>query len=368
MRILHLLYESKGDYFGIGGVGVRAYEMYKYLGKLHDVTLLCKKYPGAKDGVIEGIKHIFCGIESKSLAVALLSYAFFASIYVRLNGHEYDIIIEEFSPAIPTFLFLYKKRPVVVQIQGFTGRQYFGKYNPLYALILFAFEHIFPKQYKNLILVNRVTAKRLNLRQNNNMTVIPNGIDGRFLEADPVESDYILYLGRIDLHTKRLDLLIRAYEEVYQSNPEVKLIIAGDGRDMEQLKSVVSKLHQRVQDNILLPGWVEKEHKIHYLSDALVVVLPSRYEVQPIVVTEALAAGKAVIVSDIEELEALIKDGLCFSFKSGDYKSLANQIKVLLKDGEARHSLGIKGRAWAADYKWEKLSGDFENFLLKLCP
>ncbi len=35
MKILHLLYESKGDYFGIGGVGVRAYEIYKYLPARH---------------------------------------------------------------------------------------------------------------------------------------------------------------------------------------------------------------------------------------------------------------------------------------------------------------------------------------------
>ncbi len=29
MKILHLLYESKGDLFGIGGVGIRAYQIYK---------------------------------------------------------------------------------------------------------------------------------------------------------------------------------------------------------------------------------------------------------------------------------------------------------------------------------------------------
>ena len=50
MKILHLLYESKGDYFGIGGVGIRAYEIYRRLKDRHDITLLCKKYPGAVDG------------------------------------------------------------------------------------------------------------------------------------------------------------------------------------------------------------------------------------------------------------------------------------------------------------------------------
>ncbi|MBF0465184.1 MAG: glycosyltransferase family 4 protein [Nitrospirae bacterium] len=366
MKILHLLYESKGDYFGIGGVGVRAYELYKFIGKRHDITLLCKKYKGAKDGVINGIKHVFCGIESNSLTVALLSYALFASIYVRLNGHKYDVIIEEFSPAIPTFLYSYRKRPLVAQIQGFTGWRYFGKYNPIYALTLFVFEHIFPKLYKNLILVNAVTARRLNLPKDINMAVIPNGIDETLLKAPMGEDSYILYLGRIDIHTKRLDLLIKAYEDVYKSYPEIKLVIAGDGRDMEKLNTILSGLDEKIRKNISLPGWVEKEQKLEYLSNAFIVVLPSQYEVQPITVTEALAAGRAVVVSDIEELEAAVKAGLCVSFKSGDYKSLAAQIINLIKDTELRHTLGRTGRQWACDYHWEKLSADFENFLLTL--
>ncbi|QWR77289.1 glycosyltransferase family 4 protein [Candidatus Magnetomonas plexicatena] len=366
MKILHLLYESKGDSFGIGGVGVRAYELYKFIGKRHDVTLLCKKYKGAKDGVIEGIKHVFCGIESNSLTVALLSYALFASIYVRLNGHKYDVIIEEFSPAIPTFLCFYKKRPLAVQIQGFTGWQYFGKYNPFYALTLFVFERIFPKLYKNIILVNGVTAKRLNLPKNKNIAIIPNGIDETLLKTQVGEGSYILYLGRIDIHTKRLDLLIKAYEDVYKSYPEVKLVIAGDGRDMEKLNTILSGLDENVRNNISLPGWVEKEQKVEYLSNALMVVLPSQYEVQPIAVTEALAAGRAVIVSDIEELEAMVKSGLCVSFKSGDYQALAVQIMNLLKDTKLRQTLGRTGRKWAYDYHWEKLSSDFEKFLLTL--
>jgi len=55
MRILHLLYESKSDYFGIGGVATRAYEIYRYLRERHDITLLCKRCPGAEDGEINGL-------------------------------------------------------------------------------------------------------------------------------------------------------------------------------------------------------------------------------------------------------------------------------------------------------------------------
>ena len=97
MKILHLLYESKGDYFGIGGVGIRAYEIYRHLKDRHDITLLCKKYIGAKDGEIEGLRHIFVGAESKSLAKTLLAYAYHCSRFVKKFHKDYDIIVDRKS-------------------------------------------------------------------------------------------------------------------------------------------------------------------------------------------------------------------------------------------------------------------------------
>ncbi len=126
MKILHLLYESMGDYFGMGGVGTRAYEIYGRLKDRHDITLLCKRYPGAEDREIEGLRHLFVGAESRSLTRTFLSYAFHAAGYVRQEGEKFDVIIEEFSPAIPTFLNFFRERPVVLQVQGYAGRLYFS--------------------------------------------------------------------------------------------------------------------------------------------------------------------------------------------------------------------------------------------------
>ena len=83
MKILHLLYESQGDYFGIGGVGTRAYEIYRRLKDRNEITLLCRKYPGAKDREIEGLKHVFVGTESTNFTKALLSYAYHSAGFVK---------------------------------------------------------------------------------------------------------------------------------------------------------------------------------------------------------------------------------------------------------------------------------------------
>jgi glycosyltransferase involved in cell wall biosynthesis len=391
VKILHLLYESKGDYFGIGGVGIRAYEIYKYLKDRHNITLLCKKYPGAKDGEIEGLRHIFVGTESKSLTKTLLSYAYHATRFVKKYSNNFDIIVEEFSPAIPTFLHIFTKKPLILQVQGYTGGFYFRKYNLAYASFLYVLEHLRPMFYDNFIFINEQTIKRLlpkelspspsppplegggwgrghltginvSFGKRKNIKIISNGVSPELLTISPTESDYILYLGRIDIHHKGLDILLKAYKEFCKTFASIRLVIAGDGRDRDRFLALLYKLPQGIQQNIELKGWVDGKRKVHLLKDALMVVLPSRYETQGIVALEAMAFGKPVIVSDIPELSYVIKNKAGISFKTEDSISLAQSMKDLLISNE-RKEMGQRGRQWVKDFTWNKIALKFESFL-----
>lgn len=391
MKILHLLYESKGDYFGIGGVGTRAYEIYKYLKEVHDITLLCKKYPGAEDRKIEGLRHIYVGTESKSLTKTFLSYAYHASQFVKKYSNNSDIIVEEFSPAIPTFLHAFTKKPIILQIQGYTGRLYFRKYNPAYASFLYVLEHLRPMFYDNFIFINEQTIKRLlpkelspspsppplegggwgrghptgmnvSFGKMKNIKIIPNGISPELLTTPNDGGDYILYLGRIDIYGKGLDILIGAYNEFYRSFADVHLLIAGDGRDMEKFKTMLLKQPDEIRKNIELLGWISGNKKREVISKALFAVFPSRHEVQPLAVLEAMACSKAVIVSEIPELSYVIKNKAGISFKTEDSISLAQSMKDLLISNE-RKEMGQRGRVWVKDFTWDKIALKYEKFL-----
>jgi glycosyltransferase involved in cell wall biosynthesis len=362
MKILHLLYESRGDYFGIGGVGVRAYELYGYLKARHDITFLCKRYPGARNKEIEGLRHIFAGAESSSLTKTFLSYAYHSAEFVRKYGNEFDIIIEEFSPAIPTFLHVFSKKPVVLQVQGYTGRIYFKKYNLFSALVLFTLEYLRPVFYKNFIFISPETQKRLLLKGRKCVGIIPNGVSPELLNTSPCESNYILYLGRIDIYGKGLDILLKAYKEFGRAFPGIKLAITGDGRDAEQLKGLIHKLPDEIEKNINLLGWVSGDEKTDILSRALFVVFPSRHEVQPISVLEAMACGKAVITSDIEEFSFVTNEGAGISFKNGDVSSLIQSMKDLAASDE-RKKMGQRGRDFLRDRTWDKIAERYEEFL-----
>jgi len=390
MKILHLLYESKGDYFGIGGVGIRAYEIYRYLRNDHDITLLCKKYPGAEDGELEGLRHIYVGTESKSLTKTLLSYAYHASQFVKRYSNDFDIIVEEFSPAIPTFLHVFTKKPVILQIQGYTGRLYFRKYNPAYASVLYILERLRPVFYDNFIFMNEHTIKKLLPKElspspstieggkwgrghstdmnvlfgkKKNITIIPNGISPELLTISPDEGDYILYLGRIDIYGKGLDILINAYKEFCKYFPDKHLVIAGDGRDMEEFKTMLMKQPDAIRKKIELSGWVSDDKKLEVISRALYIVLPSRYETQGIVALEAMACGIPIIVSDIPELNYIIKNRAGISFKTEDAFSLAQSMKDLMTSNE-RKEMGQRGRAYVKDFTWDRIALQYEKFLL----
>lgn len=376
MRILHLLYESEGDYFGIGGAGIRAYEIYRYLKVKHDITLLCKKYPGARNGEIKGLRHIFIGTESRSLTKTLLSYAFYASKYVMAYGDNYDIIIEDFSPAIPTFLHTFTERPVILQVQGYTGSYYFGKYNPVQAISLLLLERWRPLFYRDFLFISEETFKKIfrksfSLKESffewgdRFVGIIPNGIHPELLNALPEDQDYVLYIGRIDIYSKGLDILLKAYKAFFRLFPHIRLIIAGDGRDKEGFESMLMRLPVEVKRNIEMPGWVKGIQKTDIIRKALFCVFPSRHEVQGIAVLEAMACGKAVIVSDIPEFRYVSKIRAGTSFMRGDDSSLFKSMKDMVVSNE-RIQMGQRGRDWVKGVTWDKIAKDFEAFLCKV--
>lgn len=363
MKILHLLYESKGDFHGIGGVGMRAYKIYNLLKARHEITLLCKKYPGARDGIIDGLHHCFVGIESCNRDRTLLAYACSAARFVRKHGTDYDVIVEDFSPAIPTCLGFYKKRPVVLQLQGYTGKHYFEKYNLLYAAVLFMFEKCSPLFYRYHIVVSENTGRRYGLeRENRTIAVISNGIDADILKYNPHPLDYILYMGRIDVHIKGIDTLIEAYSQFMKDYPNIKLVIAGDGRENVKLNRILDDLPESVRRNIDLAGWVDGERKSDLFRGALMVVVPSRYETQNIVALEALGYGKPVIVSDLPELSYVVSSGAGECFKTDDHHSLSKRMREFMSSDDLI-SRGLRGRDWVRMNTWEKNAALLEKFL-----
>lgn len=364
MKILQLIYESLGSPFGFGGAGVRAYEIYRRLKGRHDITLVCMKYPGARDGEIEGLRHIFLGTESRSLTKSVFAYTAQTANFVRKHGAEFDVIIENFLPSTPFFSRFLTKTPVILQVQGIMELHSLKKFNLFYSVPMYIVEKFYPFLFSRLIFVSEVTREKIigkackDVRQ---CSVIPNGVDNRFLMAEPADGNYILFFSRIDIYTKGLDILLKAFEKISPAFPELRLVLAG--YEFDKVDKLVSGCSPDLRKKIEYAGFVSGDEKVRLLSGARLFVLPSRHESQPISILEAAACGKPVVVSNIPELSFVETEHIGLTFKSGIYENLAGKITELLNDGKLREKLGRNARQYAGGFHWDRLTPVFEDFL-----
>ena len=368
MKILQLIYESLGNPYGTGGGTIRAYEIYKRLKNRHEITLVCMKYPGARNGEIQGLRHVFVGTESKNLTMSVFAYTLKAAEYVRRYGNNFDVVIENFLPMTPFFSKFLTKTPSILQIQGITGFHSFKKYNPLYSLPMYIVEKIYPLLYDKFIFVTDSGMDKLKKRSQKNAT-IPNGIDRELLHINAEEeNDYILFLSRIDTYTKGLDILLDAFVSVSDRFKGLKLVLAG--YEFNSITELIKRIPERLKERVSYAGFVLGEEKIKLLAGAKVFILPSRHEAHPVSILEALACNQDVIASDIPELRYISENGIGLTFKSGSSKDLADKLSVLLEDKAFRKQLGDKGRRYVSEFLWDDIALMFERFLIeihKLC-
>jgi len=364
MKILQIIYESPGCPFGFGGAGVRAYEIYKRLKDRHDITLLCMKYPGAEDGEREGLKHVFVGTESRSLTMSVLAYTMRAAQFVRKHADNFDVIIENFLPSTPFFSKFLTRKPVILQVQGIMEKHSLKKFSPLYSLPMYAVEQFYPGLHDRFIFVSDITKKKIMervKRQVSSCHVIPNGIGEDLLNVVSEEGDYILFLSRIDIYTKGLDLLVKAFANISQTYPDLRLVLAG--YEFDSVDSLLSELSPSLRSRIEYAGFVSGEGKINLISKAKLFVLPSRHESAPISILEASACAKSVVVSDIPELSYVLDAGFGLSFPSGSVEGLTEKIDFLLRDSATRANMGSKGREYAGQFLWSRIVQQFEEML-----
>lgn len=160
----------------------------------------------------------------------------------------------------------------------------------------------------------------------------------------------LLFSGRL-APVKRVDLLIAAFASVAGERPEWDLLIAGDGPLRDELQRAAARLGSRV----VWTGFLEQDElKLAYHS-ADVLVLPSDREPWAVVVQEAMAAGLAVVASDVVgAADELVADGRAGRiFAAGDVEALR---QALLDVTGAERIDEYKQRARDALWAWrEKL-------------
>lgn len=347
-----------------GGVEISNYELYQELSRRgNKITILSSRYPGSGSyEVNENFGYIFAGFSFGKIASALAFSLSSLATAARLS-RDYDVLIEDQTFWSPSFSFLLKRKiPVILRIHDFTDLTVFLKKNGLLiGPCLYANMKIYPKLFKNWIVVSKV----LNDRHGIDGKVIGNGIDQNIFEALPKQGNYIAYMGRLDIVKKGLDIMIEALrilnEEEWFKQNRINVQMAGDGQDKQRLLTMISK--SGLCPHIELVGWVEGREKVQFMEDAEFLLMPSRFEGQPIVSLEAGACYKPLIVSDIPELSHVTEHGYGASFQNFSPADLAEKIRLMHEDPGRRMEMGFKGRKFAESNKWSHIAERYEAYL-----
>jgi phosphatidyl-myo-inositol alpha-mannosyltransferase len=186
----------------------------------------------------------------------------------------------------------------------------------------------------------------------------PNGIDlERFASAVPADlapGASILFLSRLE-RRKGAEVLIQAMTRL--RDLDVSLVIGGDGPEKRKLQA----LARRLEVPACFLGRVAHDVVPQLYAGATVYCAPALGgESFGIVLAEAMASGAPVVCSDLDGFRG-VAGTVARLVPPGDAGALAQALRRVLNDPEARAEMSRLGRRLASMYDWRRLAANVES-------
>jgi glycogen synthase len=191
--------------------------------------------------------------------------------------------------------------------------------------------------------------------------VIFNGVEEHEAPPEPIDlplQRYVLGLGRV-VRVKGFDLLLEAFAILAPDQPDLGLVIAGDGSEREPLQQRVLQLG--LGERVHFPGRLERGEVTAVMKGAEAFVMPSRVEPFGIVALEAWRAGVPIVVTPHggapEFVEAGVSGLVADPF---DAMEFAAALATLVRDSALRRKLAEAGRTSVDRFAWSHVTGSYE--------
>lgn len=181
----------------------------------------------------------------------------------------------------------------------------------------------------------------------------------------PLHPPVLVCLGRL-VYAKGFDLAVTALASIRQHFPNIRMIIAGDGPERQQLEQQVAEL--ALEKMVEFRGWVEPSKVFELLNSASMVIIPSRHEGLPQVAIQAAMMARPIVGTRVSGLPEVIQHqetGLLI--EKGDIHGLTESITYLLHHPDASTQMGQAARTRAMEtFGWTKCVANYERLYTKL--
>jgi glycosyltransferase involved in cell wall biosynthesis len=198
--------------------------------------------------------------------------------------------------------------------------------------------------------------------------VIPMGVDTRSFQVTQDSADVhkelripehaftLGYVGALSAG-KGLHLLLKSFYYTLQEMPKetsTYLLIVGDGAEKNDIEDLADKLG--IRQHLRLTGF--RTDVARLLTVIGIFVFPSESEGSPIAILEAMAAGKAIIASDIPAIREIVRHGEeAILLDRYDVEELKRAILLLYNNSDLKAKLGERARERAKSYDIERVYG-----------
>jgi glycosyltransferase involved in cell wall biosynthesis len=248
------------------------------------------------------------------------------------------------------------KIPLVVSDQGGLTTHPFLNESGLFLKILYKIQKIFIKKIINhasaISAANEYEKKIfLEFNENSKIEIIRNGVNLKtliskenFRNKYKISNKFILFVGRFSI-SKGIKTLIQAFNIIQNENKfsDISLIIMGVDfgyeKDMDKLIRA-----SNLSEKIMIIKNPPREDVISAYGESEFLVLPSQWELSPLVPLESFAFKKPVISTKSHGIPFTVKDnenGILV--EPEEPEQLSKAITRLLFDDKLRNKLGLSG-------------------------
>lgn len=146
---------------------------------------------------------------------------------------------------------------------------------------------------------------------------------------------------------KRIDRIINTVAELTRTNPNVFLMVIGDGPEKEPLVKLAESLHL---DNIMFPGVMDHEETIYHIANADLYITLNQSGNLGNSILEALALGTVTCTLKNDSVEKVLQDGQnAILFDCMDEQKIAEQLAAIMNDEQTLQKLRVNAREYAEE-------------------
>jgi phosphatidylinositol alpha-mannosyltransferase len=347
-----------------GGVNQHVRYLYENLRlRGHDVRIISSSHglQRASEGDVIRIGRGFSMPANGSVGTITVSPRFLSQVGDVLERERFDLL-HFHEPFVPFLSLVVLGMSKSVNVATFHA---FGGFSPAYQLGSRLMRPSIGRIHGR-IAVSAVARHFVERFFPGDYKVIPNGVDvGRFERAVPIAkwqdgTKNILFVGRFEARKGLLDLL-KAYRILRKTGCQCRLIVVGGGPQEREARRY---LMTRKLGGVEFLGRVPDDERDALFKTADVYCSPATgRESFGIVLLEAMAAGTAIVCSDIHGYKGVVRRNRdAILVEPGKPRLIAGALAEILGDDERREAMARSGLERAEEFSWERVTAKVEDY------